>query len=326
MIHVVLSQAGSYRDVTNFLAGQGARVTVVGPTPDPDRLRSKLSILAAMVSPKLRHAFGLWKKQDRVLVVGWQALPLLALIKLHLLPRPERLLVMACFIHGQRARSIVNRAWRLLAFPGLGFITFSPGEARNLISEVGISPQAVHFHLWRQDLDGKAAAQSDEGFVFAGGFSNRDYDLLIEACRDMTTPLVIVASDNNQITDNLPSHVTVHRNLPEAQFEALLASSRVVAMPLKSQGEACGQSVLLRVLRNGKPMITTRHEAVEAYLGKAYPGFVPHDDVAAMRQQIARALDDAAYRSELTAAIRRADAEMSRHDDAGAEIARFLAA
>jgi glycosyltransferase involved in cell wall biosynthesis len=326
MIHVLLSQPGSYRDVTQHLVERGARVTVVGPAQDPNRLRGKKAILKAMFSPTLRNAWGVWTRQDRLLVVGWQALPILALIKLRLLPRPERLLVMACFIHGNRARAIVNRAWRMLRFPGLGFITFSPGEARNLVDEVGIAPEAVHFHLWRQDLDGKAEQQSDKGYIFAGGFSNRDYDLLIEACRHIAVPLVIVASDNNQIMADLPAHVTVHRNLPEQEFEALLAGATLVAMPLKSQGEACGQSVLLRVLRNGKPMVTTRHEAIEAYLGKDYPGFVERDDVAAMRANLERALGDGAYRTQLEQAIRRADEAMSRHDAPGAEIARFLAA
>jgi glycosyltransferase involved in cell wall biosynthesis len=326
MFHVLLSQSGSYRDVTQFLVDQGARVTVIGPEADPAAMRSKKEIVRAMFSLNLRKAWGLWTRQDRLLVIGWQALPLLALIKLRLLPRPERLLVMACFIHGNRAREIVNRAWRLLRFPGLGFITFSPGEARNLIANVGIAPEAVHFHLWRQELGGRADQQSDLGYVFAGGFSNRDYDMLIDACRGLATSLIIVAADSNQITADLPANVTIHRNLPEQQFEVLLAGARVVAMPLKSQGEACGQSVLLRVLRNGKPMITTRHESIEAYLGAEYPGFVAQDDVAAMRSHIARALDDDAYRNELVQWIRGADEKINQHDTPGAEIARFMSA
>lgn len=42
----------------------------------------------------------------------------------------------------------------------------------------------------------------------------------------------------------------VYRDIAEGKFEALLAHSRVLAMHFKSQWEACGQSVLLRVLRN----------------------------------------------------------------------------
>jgi glycosyltransferase involved in cell wall biosynthesis len=264
-----------------------------------------------------------------VLVIGWQALPVLAAIRCGLLPRPEKILVMACFVHGMRARRILDRLWRWLKFPGMGFITFSQGEAQNLIDTVGMAPADVHFHLWRQDLYGRADSSmiGEDGSVFAGGYSNRDYDLLLRALKDVPVPLTIVAAERNEITVSLrPEQTTVLRDLPEAEFEALLAKSSVVAMPLHSQGEACGQSVLLRVLRNGKPLVTTRHESIEAYLGKDYPGFVKHNDEEALRQGIVRAIDDASYRMALSTAIRTASERLDRADGPGKEIENFLAA
>ncbi len=325
MIHVMLSQAESYRDIVDYLRDQGAQVTLVGPESATQNIRGKAAIVKAMLSPRLLRARRTWTTADQVLVIGWQALPLLALIKLGLLPRPAKLLVMACFIHGKRARNMVNQAWRLVRFPGMGFITFSEGEARNLVKEVGMPPSAVHFHLWRQALGGQAApdAIGDDGYIFSGGFSNRDYDLLLEAAGALDTPMVVVASAHNQIN---PTSATtrVYRDLPEAEFEALLAKSRVVAIPLKSQGEACGQSVLLRVLRNGKPLIATRHEAIEAYLGADYAGFVPHGDAAAMAAALKRALADHAFRAALAAKITQANRKLALADGPGQEIARYL--
>jgi len=322
MIHVLLSQAGGYRDITEYLRSRGARVTVIGP--DAEGLRGKGAILLAMLSPRLLRCFGLWTRQDRLLVVGWQALPVLALVKARLLPRPERLLVMGCFVHGQRARRITDRLLRALRVPGLGFIAFSPGEARNLVAKVGMSPQDVHCHLWRQDLDGRAAQQDDDGSIFAGGFSNRDYDLLLDAAEPLAAPLVIVASQRNQIREPARANTRILRDLPEAEFEGLLARSSIVAMPLRGLGEACGQSVLLRVLRHGKPLVATRHEAIEAYLGEDYPGFVPHDDVQAMRHALARALEQPARRAELAQRVRLAAGRLEGRGEPGAEIEQFL--
>ena len=233
---------------------------------------------------------------------------------------------MACFVHSNLARGVINAAWRLLKFPGLGFITFSPGEARNLVEAVGVPPQSIYHHLWRQELDGKAGAVCDDGFIFTGGYSNRDYDLLLSATADVPAPLVIVASSRNQISAAHGPNTTIHRDLPEGEFETLLARSRLVAMPLKSQGEACGQSVLLRVLRNGKPLVATRHESIEEYLGAGYPGFVEHDDVAAMRDTLRRALDDDAFRAGLAATIRQAGARLEQRGSPGQEIEQFLLA
>jgi glycosyltransferase involved in cell wall biosynthesis len=322
MIHVLLSQAGGYRDITEFLRGRGARVTTIGP--EAQGMRGKAAIVLAMLSPRLLRCFGLWTGADRLLVVGWQALPLLALLKARLLPRPQRLLVMGCFVHGQRARRLTDRVLRALRVPGLGFIAFSPGEARNLIENVGMAPQDVHCHLWRQELDGRASAQDDDGSIFAGGFSNRDYDLLLEAAEPLAAPLVIVASQRNQIRRPARDSTRILRDLPEAEFEGLLARSSVVAMPLRGLGEACGQSVLLRVMRHGKPLVATRHEAIEAYLGADYPGFVPHDDVQAMRQALARVLEQPARRAELAQRVQLAAGRLQGRGEPGAEIEQFL--
>lgn len=326
MLHILLSHRDSYRDIVEHLAQRGARVTVVGPEQPASGIRSKKSILKAMFSPAVLRARGAWTSRDRVLVIGWQSLPILAMIRLGILPRPEKLLVMACFIHGQRARRAVNQAWRWLRFPGMGFIAFSQGEVRNLVDDVGMVPADVHFHLWRQALDGQADASAigDDGFIFSGGFSNRDYALLLAATRSIDAPLCIVASAHNQIDAAEHPHATVHRDLAEDKFEALLARSRVVAMPLKSQGEACGQSVLLRVLRNGKPLIATRHEAIEAYLGSDYQGFVPHGDIDAMRTALLRALHDAPFRAMLDSQIHAAGQKMAGSRSPGEEIEQFL--
>jgi glycosyltransferase involved in cell wall biosynthesis len=327
MIHILLSQPGTYRDVIEHLVAGGAKVTNLGPDSlAHTKFRGKLAILGTMFSRNIWRARGLWTRADRVLVIGWQALPVLALLKLRLLPRPAKILLMACFVHSHGARRLLNLVWKLLRMPELGFITFSPGEARNLVDTVGIAPENVYHHLWRQDLYGRAEQVGDEGFIFTGGYSNRDYDLLLNAAAEVPAPLVIVASSRNQIHAPLPPRATIHRDLPEGEFESLLAKSRVVAMPLKSQGEACGQSVLLRVLRNGKPLVATRHESIEEYLGRDYPGFVDQDDVRAMRATLQRALSDDAFRAALADTIRRAGRRLDERGSPGQEIEQFLLA
>ncbi|OEZ81962.1 hypothetical protein JAB6_35510 [Janthinobacterium sp. HH104] len=327
MIQIILSQAGGYQDVVAYLQQQGAHVSNMGPERGRgSSFRGKLSILAAMVSPKLWGVRKLWGSDDIVLLIGWQALPILAMIRCGLVKRPRKLLVMACFVHSVRARRGLNLLWRALRFPGMGFIAFSKGEGDNLIQAVGMAPQDVYFHLWRQELYGfgGAAAAVEGDYVFAGGYSNRDYDLLLQAMAGVSAPLVVVAAERNHVAVPAQSRMTLHLDLPEAQFESLLAASRVVAMPLKSQGEACGQSVLLRVLRNRKPLVATRHEAIEAYLGSDYPGFVPHDDVEAMRATLERAVEDATFRKALSDAIMQAESRLAKVGSPGEEIHRFL--
>jgi glycosyltransferase involved in cell wall biosynthesis len=192
------------------------------------------------------------------------------------------------------------------------------------VEQVGMDPRDVHCHLWRQDLGGRASLQDGDGGIFAGGFSNRDYDLLLEAAEPLAAPLVIVASERNRMREPSQPSTRVLRDLPEDEFEGLLARSSVVAMPLRGVGEACGQSVLLRVLRHGKPLVATRHEAIEDYLGPDYPGFVPHGDVQAMREALAGALRQPAWREELARRVRQAAARLAQRGEPGADIEQFL--
>jgi len=328
VIHILQVATAPYRDITRHLADRGARVTVLRPGPTQAKFDSKLAIVRAMLSPRLLKARGVWTRDDTVLAIGWQALPLQALIRIGYLPRPERFVVLGCFVHSGRVRRVINGLWRAVRGPGLGFVAFSEGERRNLIDACGIPPGQVHFHLWRQELDGRAAPEqvSDDGSIFSGGFSNRDYALLRAAAASLPAPLVIVASAHNGLPAVDGDTVRIHLDIPEAAFEALLARSRVVAMPLRSQGEACGQSVLLRVLRNGKPLVVTRHESLEAYLGSDYPGFVPPGDVDAMRTALARALADTPWRDHLSSCIRTAAARLDAQGEPGADIERFLRA
>ena len=70
--------------------------------------------------------------------------------------------------------------------------------------------------------------------------------------------------------------------------------------------------------------MATRHEAIEAYLGEDYPGFVPHDDVQAMRQALAHALEQPARRAELAQCVRLAAGKLEGRGEPGAEIEQFL--
>jgi glycosyltransferase involved in cell wall biosynthesis len=234
---------------------------------------------------------------------------------------------MACFVHSPALRRTANLLFRILRFDGLGFITFSRSERDNLIQGVGVPESLVLFHVWRQEHEGRPQPDEvvDGNYVFAGGYSNRDYDTLLRAAKRGDWRLMLVASSLNAIDSSICPRTEIFRDLPETDFERKLAGSRLVVMPLQSVGEACGQSVLLRVLRNSKPLITSRHESIVDYLGEDYPGFVAPGDVDALSSSIERALSDASFRALLTAAVQSATERLAARGTPGEEILAFLA-
>jgi hypothetical protein len=100
----------------------------------------------------------------------------------------------------------------------------------------------------------------------------------------------------------------------------------VAVIPLKDSSDAAGSSVLLRVLRNGKPLIATRHDSIAGYLGSDYEGFFDVGDVAALERLIRRAMTDADFRALLSHAVMRTKARLDALDTPGAEVYSIAAA
>jgi len=328
-LHVVLSTGGSYRDIVDVLVAHGATLTALDEVTDHQRggqFKGKTAIIRQMFSLRTLRLRGLWAETSRVLLVGWQAMPILALIKLGVLPRPRKCVVMGCFVHSQTARRIVNSILKLVRFEGMGFVAFSRAEQESLIQNVGIAADSVLFHLWRQDLQGKVAPDTvvNGSYVFSGGYSNRDYNGLLRAAASASWPLVIVASAHNEIDHSICSRAEIFRDMDESDFELKLAGSRLVVLPLMSTGEACGQSVLLRTLRNCKPVVASRHESIVDYLCDDYPGFVPAGDTAALSAAIGQALSDEAFSERLLRSVSAAQDRLAARESPGVEVYEFL--
>lgn len=97
-------------------------------------------------------------------------------------------------------------------------------------------------------------------YIFTGGYSNRDYDLIYRLAELFPSQtFVIVASNLNRLAERLnpPSNIILYTDLPNAQFESLLASSSILIIPLKENVGSSGQMLAISALRNAKPTIYT---------------------------------------------------------------------
>lgn len=326
MIRILLPHPGIYNDIVIPLRDlHGAEVDTVSDKSAAG-FTNKSAIVKSLLDRKVLTLARSWTRDDAVLVIGWHILPVLLLIKLGLVAAPRKLISLGCFVHSITLRRTFNVLVRLLKMRRLYFVTFSQSELENLAKHAGIPRENLYPHLWRQDLWGAVAKDevSEGDYIFSGGYSNRDYSMLIEVLRGMPYKSVLVASKLNQLGPDVPPTMKLMLDTDEHTFEKYLAGSRLVVIPLKSAGDACGQSVLLRVLRNEKPLIITRQQAVEEYLGSDYPGYVPANDPEALEESIKRAYEDNAYRQLLAAAIARRNQKMSALGAPHEEFHRYL--
>lgn len=187
------------------------------------------------------------------------------------------------------------------------FCVLSSDEARSFgplwrlrHGKVAHTPFCVTLYDW---LD---APVRDEGYVFAGGNSLRDYPLLLSAMEGVDAPLRIASSF---AAPNLPAHVLC-RPLSHADFMDELLGSRVVVTPLQVSQRSAGQQTYLNAMALGKPVIVTEAPGVRDHIEDGRTGLIVANRPEALREAIRWVLDDA--NAVAVAAMARAGREEAR--------------
>jgi glycosyltransferase involved in cell wall biosynthesis len=320
----VSDHRGSYHYVVDKLLEEaGAELIALHPDRR-DRTISKLAIVRQMLSPRLLRLRNRWTADDVVLVISWYLIPVLLLLRLGVLRRPRRLVSMATFVQDARLRRAVNLLLAALKVDELELIVFSEAERRNLVDTLGIPPARVHRVVYRGKLSEPVSVDdSDGGYIFTGGYTNRDYETFFAAVSPLRYHVVAVASAHNDIGAP-PPNVDLRIDIPWDEFEDLIARCALLVLPLRPGGEACGQNVLFRGLRNNRPVVATRHESLIEYLGEDYPGFAPGHDPVALRTAIERGLHDDEFRHVLLGRIAATAQSFREREDFETEIVAIL--
>jgi glycosyltransferase involved in cell wall biosynthesis len=127
-------------------------------------------------------------------------------------------------------------------------------------------------------------------FVFAGGWTNRDYDALFRcAARLPHIEFVVAASAQSSLAETRPPNVNVRLDCEPREFHRLLAESRLVVLPLRNDVGSSGQMVLLAAMQLGKAVIVSNIGAVRDYVDEGMTGlfYHPGDD-----EELAGLLED----------------------------------
>jgi glycosyltransferase involved in cell wall biosynthesis len=146
----------------------------------------------------------------------------------------------------------------------------------------------------------------DDGYIFAGGTSWRDYRTLVLAVKDIGYPTLIVlppegfARDHNtQFNEaDLPKNIRVIRHdLNSDTWNSYLASARIVVVPIKKEAlQPAGISVYLQAMAIGKPVIVTDCPSSRWILSSNEAVIVPPADPPALAEAIAQLWEDRQYR------------------------------
>jgi len=150
---------------------------------------------------------------------------------------------------------------------------------------------------------------SDEGYIFTGGKSRRDFATFIEAIKDLPYPVKIITPVNKELLINgsyidekdIPPQVElIHDDGTPESFMKYIAASKLVVLPIKKENiSASGLGVYIVSMALKKCVIISKGPAVDDIITPDMAYLVPPGDVTALRNAIKKVYTDHDLRNRL---------------------------
>lgn len=177
------------------------------------------------------------------------------------------------YLHNFYLHSLGNNKWvqRALRFlmndSKLTLIAQTPGEIafyRKLSNKMDLQ-----FVPYCSNVKERQNTISVGGYIFTGGYTNRDYDIMTRlARRKPEVSFMFVASNLNKDIGDLPPNVTLKRNVSSDEFADLMEKAAIVIAPLKEDVGSSGQMLCLQAMRYHKPIVYTDVSSINYYFTK----------------------------------------------------------
>lgn len=152
------------------------------------------------------------------------------------------------------------------------FICFSKEECRYYSELFGVDRNKfVYIPLGEGDSKSEKPV-SDEGYLFAVGRSNRNYDFIVDTLSETSYRLIIV-SDTYKKND-IPKNITLLQNCYGSDMLNLMSKCHCVLIPLDDLKISSGQLVILQAMSLGKPVICTNTDGIKDYVINGTTGFL----------------------------------------------------
>jgi glycosyltransferase involved in cell wall biosynthesis len=207
------------------------------------------------------------------------------------------------------AACVKHVAMRLIDSERTTFCVLSRFEADRFALTWRLRHSHVRFTPWPVTLipPDLVHEPTDNGRVFAGGNSLRDYRPLIDAAGEIGAPVDIATTtlDADDVR-RCPANVTA-RSFARADYDAMLRAASVVVVPLEPRADrSSGQTTYVNAMALGKAIVVTDAPGVRDYIDNGDTGvIVPCGDAAALASAVRALLSDGQRRRLLGERARR---------------------
>jgi glycosyl transferase family 1 len=200
-------------------------------------------------------------------------------------------------------------AMRLIDDERTTFCVPSRFEAERFALTWRLRHSRVRFTAWPVTLvsPDPMHESTDNGRVFAGGNSLRDYRPLIDAAGEIGAPVDIATSTlDADDARGYPVNVTA-RSFARADYDAMLRAASVVVVALEPRTDrSSGQTTYVNAMALGKAIVVSDAPGVRDYIDDGETGvIVPYGDAAALSCAVRALLADRQRRQRLGENARR---------------------
>jgi glycosyltransferase involved in cell wall biosynthesis len=192
------------------------------------------------------------------------------------------------------------------------FLCYATSEERLMTERLRIPAGRVRriaFHADTQFFRPGPEVSVEPDLICAAGQLLRDYDCLVEACRDLPVRVRIAAgspwiANELQPSGALPANVE-WRRYDRVELRSLYARSAIAVVPVYQNDYQTGISTILEMMAMGKCVIATRTRGQTDTIVDGVNGvYVPPSDPKALREAIERLRRDPAEAARIGANAR----------------------
>jgi glycosyltransferase involved in cell wall biosynthesis len=156
------------------------------------------------------------------------------------------------------------------------------------------------------EMDDSQAPEGD--YVFTGGYSNRDYLLLLKCAQNNPTVKFVVAVSrlNKDISGKqIPENITIFEEVDALKFNGLMYKSAGVIIPLKENVGSSGQMLCLGALKMAKAIIYCNISSINYYFDNESSG-IPYaiGDIESLNKAVRKLFSEEFDRKALGQAAR----------------------
>lgn len=235
------------------------------------KFQSKSDVVRGIIYGFIKMTLNFWKFRNVKIYSSGGGISCMLFARLFgkMLGNKHHLYLHYFYLHSLGKNKYVQMVLRfLMNNDNLTLIAQTPGEIdfyRRLSERIKILFVPYCSDVKEQHTDVKL----DDGYIFTGGYTNRDYSLMLQLAKRMPKRrFLFVASKLNKGLNNLPSNVELKRDVSPQEFGKLMEGASIVVVPLKEDVGSSGQMLCIQSMRYHKPIVYTDVSSINYYFTK----------------------------------------------------------